>query len=368
MKLVFAILLLMYTVALHAEPGTVVLRSGGIIEAESVQVSEQSLRVVANNRESILGWHEIAEFQGEAHGVAAAYLPIAETAWRGLNRLERGDRVAAEPSLESAFQEVGRGVGPTAAAVAEGLLECRISRGALALSVEPFLYVVLNDTEGEMSEGFDSKLRLCVDLPPIWGSQAGLSAMVADISMDEFTAWQGDKRTYQLAQLYATAAIHEISGRAPVPNFQPTDEGVRLIFEMVVSRVGSSEEREESRNQLFARLDQDIPDWQRAWIHAAVGHSLLLEQDDRSSRLGIVQLMYVPAIYDDSQPYLAGVCLSRAALQLESMGRRDAALMVARTFRQDYDRHDAGDIPGMKQLMQGDQVDSQESPPDQEGV
>ncbi|RNC81555.1 MAG: hypothetical protein ED559_07130 [Phycisphaera sp.] len=368
MNLVFTVPLLLFAFPSHAEPGTVVLRNGRTIEAESVDVSEQSLRLIDDNRESVYGWHDISEVRGTAQGEAAEYMPIAETAWRGLSRLERGDRVAAEPALEVAFFEVGQGVGLTAAAVSKGLLECRVARGALALAVEPFLYVILNDTAGELPDGFDPKLRLCDSLPPIWGTQAGLSAMVTEISANEFSAWQSSERASQLAQLYATAAIHEISGRAPVPSFQPADEGVRLILEIVVSRVGSDSEREESRSQLAARLNLDIPDWQRAWIHASLGLSLLIEQDDRSSRLGVVQLLHVPSKYGDTQPYLAGVCLSRAALQLESMGRRDAALKLARTFQREFGRHDAGDMPGMEQLMQGEQGDSQNSRSDQEGV
>lgn len=368
--MILASTLLFLTIAApaHSEPGTVVLRNGRVIQAQEVEATDQSLSLVVDGRELVYGWHDISEVRGSAQGDAAGHMPIAETSWRGLSRLNRGDRVAAEPALETAFLEVGREVGLTAAAVSKGLLECRVSRGALALAVEPFLYVLLNDTDDGLPDGFDPELKLCESLPPIWGNQAGLSAMVTEISANEFSAWQANERANQLARLYATAAIHEISGRAPVPSLQPADEGVRLIQEMVVSRVGSESEREEARIQLAARLNLDIPDWQSAWIHASLGLSLLIEQDDRSSRLGIVQLLHVPSMFGDSQPYLAGVCLSRAALQLEAMGRRDAAVKLAKTFQKDFGRHDAGDMPGMEQLMQGEQGDSQQSRSDKEGV
>lgn len=346
--------------AAGAEPGTVMLRNGRTIASDDIRVTEQSLTLEADGREMSLGWQEISEVRGAAGALAAEHLPMAETAWRGLSRLARGDRVAAEPALEAAFQEVGRGVGPTAKGVSEGLLACRVARGAQALGVEPFLYVLLNTANEDVPEGFDPDLRLCENLPPIWGTRSGLSAMVSSISADDFGAWQTNDRVAQIAELYVTAAVHEISGRAPVPDFEPVDDGVRLLYEMVRAQVGDKATRESTRGLLLKRLERDPPAWQRAWLHASLGMSLLVEQDSQSSRLGIVQLLYVPSIYGDDQPYLAGVCLSRAALRLNEMGRRAEAERLAQTFQKEYERHDAGDLPGMKELIQ-----SAESQPDQ---
>ncbi|GAB5495329.1 MAG: hypothetical protein Phyf2KO_04090 [Phycisphaerales bacterium] len=366
--LVAAVLLCTVSTRASSEPGVVVLRNGIIVNADDVTVTDQAVTVLAGNRESVYGWHDVADVESQGQEGIASHLQSAEEAWRGVSRLKKGDRVAAEPALETAFLAKGRSIGPTAATVSEGLLVCRLSRGAQALAVEPYLYVLLNASEPQFSESIDQTYDLCVSLPPIWGTRSGLSAMVSALSAEDYSAWSNNDRVLQLAQLYAAAAVHEISGRVVVPNIQPSDEGVRVIHEIVLSQAGSASERSAARDNLSSRLNQNPPDWLCAWIHAAIGTSLLVEADDSANRLGIVQLLHVPAKYGDSQPYLSGVCLSRAALKLDEMGRRTEARLLAQTFNKHYEFHVAGDDLGMKLLLQSNEEDAVESNSRQEGV
>ena len=335
----------------HAEPGTVLLRGGRIIDAEVVTPSEQSLVVVVAGQKTQYGWDRIADVRGPAAAEVREHLGLAETAWRGLARLERGDIVAAEPLLEQAYFEYGAQIGLTSKAVATGLLTCRVARGAQALAVEPFLCVLLNSASETSPEVLDAQLRLCVSLPPIWSTESGLSSMSSQVSADDFAAWDSNRRALQLARLYVAAAEFQISGQAQFPSIEPIDDGVRFISEMVNSRIGDEHVRDAARQQLKGRSSNVIPGWQRAWIHAATGLSLLRETDSRSKRLGIVQLLHVSALYHKSQPYLAGVCLSRAAMGLDQMGREHEALLLAAEFQRVYRTHDAGQSAEMKRLI-----------------
>jgi len=348
---VVACFLVVWCCVAHAEPGTVLLRGGRIIDADIVTPSSQSLAVVVAGQKTQYGWDRIADVRGPASAEVRAHLELAETAWRGLARLERGDIVAAEPLLERAFAELGTQVGLTSKAVATGLLTCRVARGAQALAVEPFLCVMLNSTNETSPEVLDDQLRLCVSLPPIWSTESGLSSMSSQVSADGFAAWDSDRRTRQLAELYVAAAEFQISGQAQIPSFEPADDGVRFISEIVQSRIGDAQIRDAARQQLEVRSSRTIPNWQRAWIHAAAGLSLLLETDSRSKRLGIVQLLHVPALYHKAQPYLAGVCLSQAAMALDQMGREHEAILLAAEFQRVYRTHDAGQSAEMKQLI-----------------
>lgn len=344
-------MLMLFSTAAHAEPGTVYLRGGRIFEADVVTPSQQSLVAVVDGERLEYGWHQIADVRGQAAGLVREYLTDAETAWRGLSRLERGDVVAAEPLLERAFAKYGTQVGPTSEAVATGLLTCRVARGAQALAVEPFLCVLLNSSGVSQSEALDENLKLYQSLPPIWSTDSGLTNMASRIATDNFAAWNGDRRTRQLAELYVTAAVFQINGKAPLPDFEPADDGVRFVYEIVASRIGDAPIREQFRGALKLRSERNIPKWQRAWIHAAVGNSLLRESDNRSSRLGIVELLHVPALYHQNQPFLAGVCLSRSALTLDRMSREDEAILLATEFQRVYRTHDAAQSPEMKQLI-----------------
>jgi hypothetical protein len=335
----------------QAEPGILYLRGGQIIEADLLTPNEQQLVAVVDGERYEYGWHLVAEVRGQASAGVREHLILAERAWRGLSRIERGDFVAAEPLLEKAHEELGSQIGPTSKAVASGLLTCRLARGAQALAVEPFLCVLLNSNSDSSTDILDKNLRLCQSLPPIWPTDSGLSEMSRLIATDNFSAWDTSRRTRQLAELYATAAVYQISGQAPLPAFEPADDGVRFISEIVMSRIGDEQSRQSSRELLVLRSNNPIPDWQRAWIHSAVGLSLIRESDSRSTRLGVVQLLHVPALYHDIQPYLAGVCLSQAAMALDRMSREREAFLLTEEFQRVYRTHDAGQSPEMKQLI-----------------
>ena len=366
MRLVgFAILSAMAAAA-QAEPGTVTLRTGQVVQASEIKVSTEAVVVVTAGGERTLGWHEVRAVGGRASASAVEYLADADDAWRGLTRLERGDRVAAEPLLERVFEPLAGHKGPTATAVSEGLLSCRVARGAQALAIEPYLTLVLNNPVEVTSDILDERTALYPALPPIWGSEAGLASAVTSVAWDEFAKWESRGRARQLAELYTAAALYEISGESVMPTLTPIDEGVQLVHDMVASRIGSERERAGARASLKARLEHDLPDWQRAWVHAAIGLSLLAEDDTHESRLGIVQLLYVPAQYAQTQPYLAGVCLAKASIRLAEMGRSEAAVTLAGELAREYKRHISIEHPIVRELIRQYQNQSTPAAPSEE--
>ena len=364
-RFVLGILVLTAGIA-NAEPGTVTLRSGQVVQATDIKVSAEAVVVKTASGERTLGWHEVRAVGGQASSSAVEYLADADKAWRGLSRLARGDRVAAEPLLEKVFQRLSGHKGPTASAVSEGLLTCRVARGAQALAIEPYLTLVLNNPVQVTSDLLDERTALYPALPPIWGNEAGLASAVTSIAWDDFAKWDARGRARQLAELYTAAALYEISGQSALPEMTPVDEGVKLVHEMVISRLGNEHERGIARKALAARLEQDLPDWQQAWVHASIGLSLLTENDDHESRLGIVQLLYVPAQYAQSQPYLAGVCLAKASIRLAEMGRSEAAVTLAGELAREYNHHASTEHPIVRELIKQYQDQSTPAAPSEE--
>ena len=120
---------------------------------------------------------------------------------------------------------------------------------------------------------------------------------------------------------------------------------------MVHARIGDERTRSISRQLLQERLQRESPAWKKAWIHTAIGLSLLEDGDDQSSRLGIVQLLYVPALYAETQPYLAGVCLAEASVRLAEMGRGEAAVKLAGELNAEYSTHAATENALIRELI-----------------
>lgn len=344
----------------QGEPGTITLRGGQVLEASEVTPTAEALRCTVAGQAEEFGWHQVRSVTGRAAGDAAEFMGNADKSWRGLSRLAREDRVAAEPLLEEVFADLAGLSGPTAVAVSEGLLVCRVARGAQALALEPYLTLVGGNEIEVTAELLDPQTALYPALPPIWGTESGLAAAVASVAADDFGKWETRGRTRQLAELYVTAALFEISGQAPLTAFAPVDDGVGLVQEMVHARVGDETVRAEARQKLEARLVREIPEWQVAWIRASIGLSLLIEGDEHSLRLGIVQLLHVPAQHAQSQPYLAGVCLAEASIRLAEMGRDDAALTLAGELAREYSRHASTQDPLIRELIR--QYESKNAP------
>lgn len=72
---------------------------------------------------------------------------------------------------------------------------------------------------------------------------------------------------------------------------------------------------------------------------AAIGRSLLLEDDEESRLLGVAMLMHLPSRLREAQPYLAGVALAESAGALDAMGLGPEADRVRGEFRRQFPGH-----------------------------
>lgn len=166
----------------------------------------------------IVGWHRVRSVEGPLAGEAAAFEEVADDAWRAMSRLDRGDAQAAEPVFER-LQDLYRGrSGPTAAAVFEGLLRCRLRRNAQTLAVDAWLewrrarsaadgaqwYRGNRDAEGIGGIVFDEETGLVPDLPPLWLDVPAVRVFAEAPERTESV----NERDRQLAALYRLSLIH----------------------------------------------------------------------------------------------------------------------------------------------------------------
>jgi hypothetical protein len=305
----------------------------------------------------IVGWDRVRTVDGELEAAARPYLPSADRAWRARMRLARGDPVAAEPLFEELFGTYRGLTGPTAAVVAEGLLRCRLRRGAHVSAIDPWLALRAASAGGTeswlhadwsaqagMPPILDAETGLVPGIPPIWVGSAAARAM----SGLRLEAPGGDpaQPSRVLGQLYLAAAEFE-AGRTPeLPIIRSTDAGVRLVFDVVRSRVASAPDREEARRALADRIARagspppdGTPPWMEAWCRAALGRSMILEQDEQARQLGIVEMLQVPARFSVLHPYLAGTALAEASVALRDMGDTAGADVLRAELMQRYPDH-----------------------------
>ncbi|MCC6661187.1 MAG: hypothetical protein IT437_09910 [Phycisphaerales bacterium] len=310
----------------------------------------------------IIGWDRVRSVGGDFAGAAAPLLPMAEKAWRARTRLERGDAIGAEPLFEELFTALVRsraaGDDPTLAVAAEGLLRCRMRRGAHVAAVEPWLVLRRDAPSGAvpwlhadwsadagLSPILDPKTRLIPGIPPMWVGNAAARSLAGIPMVSE---GGGGDESAEIGALYLAAARFEAGERVPMPVVAANDPGVALVADVVAARIGDATQRESARTALRDRLGRgagDTPPWMAAWCRAALGRSMIVETDPVVRQLGVVELLRVPAEMEGVHPYLGGLALAEASVTLRDAGDAAGADTLRDELFQRYPGHPVLDWP-----------------------
>jgi hypothetical protein len=311
---------------------------------------------------TLLPWDQVASVNGRFHDSASVYAKVADAAWRGRTRLERGDLAGAEPHFETLASTYAGRQGPMAQLVCGGLLLCRVGRGANSLAVQPFLGY-LHACEGDPSPRqivrgggdvadpadmvpIDPVSRLCPALPPIWLTGPALQTSV-NAEWKTFAS-----RVSVIASLYRISQEAEYQDRSAQVASEPgtDDDSVRLLWEIVASRAGDAPVRGKAREALRARLNSQTPppSWMAAWCRCAIGRSLLKESDDESQMLGVAELLAVPAVAEHAAPYVTGVCMAEAAVAMQRAGDAKGAAAIRDRLVEKFAGHPALDWEPMR--------------------
>lgn len=345
--------------------GQVVLRGGGTPPSgEIAEVTDEGVVIETGRAQDgprssskvIIGWDRVRDVEGAFAGEAQAYEQVATDAWRARYRLERGDTVAAEPIFERLFERYRGESGPTAAIIAEGLLACRLHRGAQAGAVEPWLSLMMAEAERargpvwferdrseSMERVIDPATGLAPALPPIWLDSPASRAIASSSEPGELNLDDPQERQVatSLASLYRFAARFEAGHDEEMPRYARGSNAVSLVADIVKARAGNERERANARESLQVRIDRERGTWVEAWCRVGLGRSLLSELDPEQRRLGVVQLLHVPARFREDQAYLAGLALAEAIVALEDLGDDVAAGVLRRDLFEGYGGHPA---------------------------
>ncbi|MCC6283853.1 MAG: hypothetical protein IT439_00920 [Phycisphaerales bacterium] len=315
------------------EPGTV----------EDVSLDGVALVSADGRTHSVLGWATVERVDGPLAEKAAEFRPAAEKAWRARERLVRGDAVAAEPIFEELFTVYEGRRGPTAAGVAEGLLRCRLRRGVHVGAVGPWLALLRAGGSGEpgvpgAQPVIDERSSLAPALPPMWLSGAAVEAFARAPAPPGAT---NDQAALLLAWYQYAAAMEMGLPVQARPQAPAGDATVQFVSRIVLARAGTPEERLASRRFLGEEMKRAGDTWREAWCRAAIGRSLIREDDAGARELGVIELLHLPARFGREQPYLAGLCMAEASVTLAGLGRADEARRLGQDLASKYPGHPA---------------------------
>lgn len=349
------------------------LRAGDAPPGKPVSVTLDGIAYAQEGSPPVLvGLDRVRSVSGELAPRFAEFQLIADHARRARLRLERGDTVNAEPLLDELFARYSDRAGPTATFIAEGLLWCRLTRGAQSSAVVPWLVwlraspqpVTLSirpKATGSASESawrgpsfaFDTTTGLVPSLPPIWLDVPATQVLARTPELlppldPSFNAPAENTRVVLLGEWYRAAAAFECGAPPAAFPGESSDAAVGLVSDIVRARIGNDDQREQARVGLRRRLAGKCEPWTEAWIRAALGRSLLRETSAELRRVGIAELAYLPARMPDESPYLTGVALAEAAVALNKLSDRAAADRLRDELTDQFAGHPALDWPALR--------------------
>ncbi|KAA0216913.1 MAG: hypothetical protein DYG94_02650 [Leptolyngbya sp. PLA3] len=358
--------------ALGSARGDVVLWSGRALPAGELLTCTPEGMIFEDQFgvQRTVRWDLVKSLSGPEAQAAAGYVETARTAWRARTRLERGDAVSAEPLFEQLYPQYEGREGEMAALVCEGLLRCRLRRSAHTSAVRPWLaYLVARPNgpyrsvvTGALRAACDEQTGLVPSLAPVWESTPAVEAFARSGELVGWSAEGGQlpRKAEVFSALFLHAARFECGLESGPPsidlsNADLRDPGVALVHAMVVSRTGDAEQRTGARARLSQIMQSGTSDrpWIEAWCRLAIGRSLLRESDAEQRRLGVVELLHLPARFADSLPYLAGQALAEAVVALDEMGDAGGASSLLAELSERYGSHAVLSWQPMRERLEG---------------
>lgn len=309
----------------------------------------------------VVSWDQIVSVSGDLADEAAPFLVLGEEMWRARTRLARGDVLGAEPLFEALYPRFAGQRGPSSAVVCGGLFRCRLAVGAQTSSVGPWLAYVNAVSDGDSTTlampdrepgsipALDGVTHLAPMLPPVWVNLASVQSLARGPWPLAEDAADTRPKAAALQRWYTLAARFEAGlGASPPAARSERDEGLALVRDVVLARIGDDSQRSAGRTALQTRLAKTSTPWVEVWCHVGIGRSLLRESDRESQLLGVAELLEVAARLERVNPYLTGIAMAESAVALHKLGDSAGAGRVRQEFLDRLPGHPAGEWDALR--------------------
>jgi hypothetical protein len=328
-------------VAASVAVDTIHLRGGeaGVL-GEIKTIDGSGIRIQSpDGMTQMIPWDRIKEIDAPDHeALAATYAVRAMKLFRARSRVDRGDFAMAEPIFAELFRPEATAATETNLVIAQGLLRCRLARGANAQAVVPLLQTMQWRRAGVTTVG-DETAAAVIDpetvaspfVPPVFIS--GPATQVLQQALNDLNAGS-ELAVARWRDLYQYALSPHGGPLVPPKDADP------IAWDMVASIDADPGVRSAARARLEAALKRDdLPPWQTTWAEFAMGRSLLHEPSQRQRQRGMLHAATVVATATGTQPFLAGLALDMMAEYEAAQGRQETAAWLERELRRTMPGH-----------------------------
>ncbi|MDA1007930.1 MAG: hypothetical protein O2800_02860 [Planctomycetota bacterium] len=356
-----SILLLAILSAQPVEADRVVLRAaagefnGTVVSVDGNGVEFEAIGSDANSStRRLLTWDRVlqVECSDPKHArEAARWAAPADSLWRGIQRLQRGDAALANDALSSGWTSWMDQGGPSALLAADALLRARLSLQyyddlwMIALRVADRRMAQEKCEPLEMlADPIVSNIGLIPELPPRWADRASATIDAQSLSFLKVAHPVVEAIRLRVQWLAKRAFTTEdvppfkAADRARVPKelSSGATDSIEILNLWIAGLSQQKSDREKSRDRLES---SHYPlAWQRAWAHIAMAESLQCEKSSAANDAAILALLAAAETAREDHPALA----ARAA------GWASEALI------------ESGDSVGAKRVQDAYAADSQE--------
>lgn len=297
----------------------------------------------------ILGWGEIetGRLDGGRQELFDKYVAnVGVHLFRIRQRLENGDYRSLSPSAEAIAKYYRGRDSATAYMVMQALMWGRMAEGRRAAAVAPFLscfeYLRGHPKDAAPPPGrrrlkYDAATGLCDELPPIWFDAQAAKAALPEVAA-AINAMQ-EPRPAATRIYYASLAVAAGDKQAADRALEGVgDEPPRLAELKTILQAqreiaaGAPGEKTEQLSAAWPKMT----DANRPLARYLLGLAKLSSDDEKTRMVGVLDLLYLPALYGAASPELAAAGLFQAMQALEKMGDVRGSVAVRNELLEKY--------------------------------
>ncbi len=261
-------------------------------------------------------------------------------------RLTRGDYQGLLEPAESVYPTFAARKSRTAYHVCQALMWGRLAAGKREQAVEPYLrcYAYLASYEssdaalpGDRRLAFDPITGLSPELPPVWfDADAAKEALpgVVKAASDTPKSLRTAARLYY-ATLAVTAGEAE-TGRTAIMGLQGDEPPVREVRDIVLAQIEVLDGRPDAAVGRLASSFDELSAANRPLAMYWLGRAKTGADDPGTQREGVLQLLYLPALYGQKLPDLAAAGLYDAMQTLAALGDDTQSVAVRKELLLHY--------------------------------
>ncbi len=329
-------LLAAFTTASHADD-VIILRSKLPVKDRKVEVLDPDGVHISGG--TILAWEDIdsGRLDHDQDRFDAMLKDLGGPLYQIGRSLKQGEHAAALESAERLFPLYVSRRSRTAHTVAQALMWGLLNKGQRERSVLPFLVVMECQRAarervpppGTRRLNLDLSTGLSHDLLPLFLNATAAREVLPEVR--RFISGMASPVPPGVRLLVAGLAIAALELDGAATELAQLGEVSKEVIEWhqaLAARLDGARGRPAAATiAQYQRLLASETELVRLFAHYSLGETRVAQADEETRRSGVIDLLYLPAVYPNHQPDLTAAALDLAARTLEDLGDPEAKLL-----------------------------------------